>query len=225
MGTFSGVFQVDIASNTLIRITFCNKCFTVTFPTTVFVHGCSCGTNVLLKLKLCTMKTLLFFPTGVANDCCPFLLTCFVLAYKLSFLRADSGPCVLSVKARTATAQHLGLTRSFGPVNSLLKVCMTVGFVRTGLGPVSATRQTRLGPTRFTVMESTSLSMLVTPCLAVKVIVLIVLLIVHFARVPGGNSRSRDVGFNPALGHVFSVRRCHRKIITRFFCMNTRVVY
>lgn len=225
MGTFSGVFHVDIASKTLMRITFCKKCFTVTFPTTVFVHGCSCGTNVLLKLKLCTLNTLLFFPTGVANSCCPFLLTCFVLAYKLSFLRADTGPCVLSVNARRATAQQLGLTRSFGPVKSLLNVCITVGFVRTHLGPVSAMRHDRLSPTRFRMLGRSSLSILVTPCLVVKLMVLTVLFIVHTIGVPGGNSGGRGVSFVPALGHVFGVPRCERKIVTRFFCMNTRVVY
>lgn len=219
------MFQVDIASNTLMRITFCNNCFTVTFPTTVFVHGCSCGTNVLLKLKLCTLKTLLFFPTVVAKYCCPFLVTCFVLAYKLSFLRADTGPCVLSVKARRATAHELGLTRSFGPVKSLLNVCITVGFVRGHLGPVKATRHDRLSPARFRTVHSSSLTMLVTPCLIVKIVVLVVLLLVHVIGVPGDNSRSRSVSFLPALGHVFSVRRCQRKIVTRFFCMNTRVVY
>ncbi len=178
MGTFSGVFEVDITRNTLIRVTFCKNCFTVTFPTTVFVHGCSCGTKILLKLKLCTFNTFLFFPTGVANSCCPFLLTCFVLAYKLSFLRADYGPCVLSVKPRRATAHQLGLTRTFGPVNSLLNVCITVGFVRGHLGPVKASRQTLLPSYRFRTVHSSSLSALVTPCLAVKLIALTIVVIV-----------------------------------------------
>lgn len=214
-----------MASKALIRITFCNKCFTVTFPTTVFVHGCACGTKIVVKLNLCTIKTLTFFPTGLAKGCCPFLLTCFIVAYKLSFLRADYGPCVLSVKARRATAHHLGLTRTFGPVNSLVKVFITVGFVRGRLRPVSATRHTRLDRTRFRTVHSSSLAVLVAPCLAVNVIVLIVLLIVHVSGVPGGTSGSRSVSFVPALGHLCTIGHCHCKMITRFFCINTRVVY
>lgn len=198
-----------------MRMIYCLlKCKYYTIPNTLFVGGCACGSNIVLKLNLCTFKTLLFCPTvldskiGISFDFFVCLLTVFILFTKLSILRASAGSCMLTVNPRDATAHHLGLSRTFGPFKTVAKIIVDRVFVLSRLGKVATARHTRLPTRRLTTVRKRRLGTIAATCIMLNLIVLILLLTVQLAEVPGLDRGNRGVRFNTALHHLVGGGGC-----------------
>lgn len=97
----------------------CLNCFLVTVPTNFFVGGCNCHQNIIFNLLLFNLNTVFFVPKTLVNDFSTFLFYLFIVKYKLIFLRATTGPCIARLNTERATADQLGLSRSFGNLNDV----------------------------------------------------------------------------------------------------------
>ncbi len=207
MTTFRALVRLSTTGTSLIRFTFCNNCTAVTMPTTLFVHGCDCGDNVLLKLTLCTVNTFVFVPTTTCRRFAFFYVSLCMLAFNLTFLRAATGPLVVSLKSPGATAHHLGLTRTFGPVKSLSNVTITTlvilpDLVSSGHSTTKRIVFRSLDRTRGTGVHLRSLTIVHSPCIVLKLLMLIMFLVFMFAGVPRAQNRNMGIGADSALHHL-----------------------
>lgn len=175
---------MSVTDGTLVQVAFYGGYFAMAFPAAMFIRKYSYKAGVMLGLGLYALGALSFFPAKLTGNYYPFLLAYFIMTCGLSFLETSCNPYILSMGTEETATRRLNLAQAFNPIGSLMGMFVAMNFIQNQLHPLDTAERAQLSQTEFEAIRDSDLSILITPYLAIGVVILIMLLVIRLTKMP-----------------------------------------
>lgn len=221
---FSKIFRMSVTDGTLVQVAFYGGYFVMAFPAAMFIRRFSYKAGVLLGLGMYALGAFLFFPAMLTGNYYPFLIAYFILTCGLSFLETSCNPYILSMGSEETATRRLNLAQAFNPVGSLLGMYVAMNFIQNRLHPMDTMERATLSDADFAVVRDSDLAVLVMPYLAIGLVVLLMLLLIRFVKMPRNADKSHAIDFLPTLRRIFRIRNYREGVVAQFFYVGAQIM-
>jgi len=221
---FSKIFRMSVADGALVQVAFYGGYFAMAFPAAIFIRKYSYKAGILLGLGLYALGAFLFLPAKEMGEYYPFLLAYFILTCGLSFLETSANPYILSMGDEKTATRRLNLAQSFNPMGSLLGMYVAMNFIQAQLHPMETAERATLSDAEFEAIKGYDLGVLITPYVIIGVIILAMLLLIAFTKMPKNADQSHKIDFLPTLKRIFSLPRYREGVIAQFFYVGAQIM-
>ena len=221
---FSKIFNMSVTDGALVQVAFYGGYFAMAFPAAIFIRKYTYKAGVLLGLGLYTLGAFLFFPAKMTGQYYPFLLAYFILTCGLSFLETSCNPYILSMGPEETATRRLNFAQAFNPMGSLLGMYVAMNFIQNRLNPMDTQERMNLSPEDFATVRDADLEVLIGPYLAIGIIILIMLFVIRYVKMPTNNDTSHKIDFMPTIKRIFSIAHYREGVITQFFYVGAQIM-
>jgi FHS family L-fucose permease-like MFS transporter len=170
----------------LVQFAFYFGYFFMAFPAALFIRRFSYKSGILLGLSLYAIGAFLFYPAAKYEEYNYFLISLWVITCGLAFLETTANPLILALGDKRTATQRLNLAQAFNPVGSLTGMIIAQVFVLQALrsDDYSAEAYNTLASTELAAIRENDLSVISIPYLSLGVLVLIIMAIIVFTKIP-----------------------------------------
>ena len=221
---FSKIFRMSVTDGALVQVAFYGGYFAMAFPAAMFIRKYSYKAGVLMGLGLYAIGALMFFPAKMTGSYYPFLIAYFVLTCGLSFLETSCNPYILSMGTEETATRRLNLAQCFNPMGSLCGMYVAMNFIQARLHPASTEERALLDDAQFAAMRDSDLSVLITPYLAIGLIIAVMFLIIRFTKMPSNADSNHDVHPLTTLKRIYRITRYREGVIAQFFYVGAQIM-
>ena len=196
LAAFKRIMSMSDTQTSLIQFAFYGSYFCFALPAALFIRRRSFKSGIILGLLLYAAGAMLFLPAARVASYGFYLVAIYVMAGGCSVLETTANPYVMSMgDPRTAT-RRLNIAQSFNPVGSILGILMS----------------------KYFILDDISLYSISGTYAALGLVLLGILVVMLFARMPSGkdDDRSDSVGA--------SFRRLYRRgVVAQFFYVGAQI--
>ena len=221
---FSKIFRMSVTDGALVQVAFYGGYFAMAFPAAMFIRKYSYKAGVLMGLGLYAIGALMFFPAKITGSYYPFLVAYFVLTCGLSFLETSCNPYILSMGTEETATRRLNLAQCFNPMGSLCGMYVAMNFIQARLHPASTEERALLDDAQFAAMRDSDLSVLITPYLAIGLIIAVMFLVIRFTKMPSNADSNHDVHPLTTLKRIYRITRYREGVIAQFFYVGAQIM-
>ena len=221
---FSKIFRMSVTQGALVQLAFYSGYFAMAFPAAIFIKKYSYKSGILLGLALYAVGAFLFFPAKMSGNYYPFLAAYFILTCGLSFLETSANPYILTMGPKENATRRLNLAQSFNPLGSLAGMFVAMKFIQARLNPMSTADRAILSDTELEMIKQSDLSILITPYLTIGLVVVVMFLIILFARMPVNADEDKTLMFASRLKRIFSIHNYREGVIAQFFYVGAQIM-
>ena len=221
---FSKIFRMSVTDGALVQVAFYGGYFAMAFPAAMFIRKYSYKAGVLMGLGLYAIGALMFFPAKMTGSYYPFLVAYFVLTCGLSFLETSCNPYILSMGTEETATRRLNLAQCFNPMGSLCGMYVAMNFIQARLHPASTEERALLDDAQFAAMRDSDLSVLITPYLAIGLIIAVMFLVIRFTKMPINADSNHDVHPLTTLKRICRITRYREGVIAQFFYVGAQIM-
>lgn len=221
---FSKIFRMSVTDGALVQLAFYGGYFAMAFPAALFIRKYSYKAGILVGLGLYAIGALLFIPASMTGIYYPFLIAYFILTCGLSFLETSSNPYILTMGEESTATRRLNLAQAFNPIGSLLGMFTAMSFIQARMNPLSTAERAVLSDAEFEAVKMADLEVLITPYVAVGVVVLALLLVIRFTKMPKNADKDHSLHIGRALKRIFSIPRYREGVIAQFFYVGVQIM-
>ena len=221
---FSKIFRMNVTEGALVQVAFYGGYFAMAFPAAIFIRKFSYKAGVLMGLGLYATGALLFFPAKMVGVYGCFLIAYFVMTCGLSFLETSCNPYILTMGSDETATRRLNMAQCFNPCGSIIGMFVAMNFIQAKLNPMSTEDRALLNEADFTAMKNADLSVLVSPYLAIGLVIVVMFFIIYFTKMPKNGDLSHDVHFLPTLKRIFSLKYYREGVIAQFFYVGAQIM-
>ncbi|SNZ01067.1 L-fucose:H+ symporter permease [Flagellimonas pacifica] len=170
----------------LIQFAFYFGYFFMALPAALFIRRFSYKSGILLGLVLYAIGAFLFYPAALYEEYTYFLISLWVITCGLAFLETTANPLILALGDKRTATQRLNLSQAFNPVGSLTGMIIAQVFVLAALRSDDYTTEaySALSVAELAVIRENDLNIISIPYLSLGVLVLIIMTIIFFTRIP-----------------------------------------
>ena len=198
---FSKIFRMSATDGALVQVAFYGGYFAMAFPAAMFIRKYSYKAGVLLGLGLYAFGAFLFFPAKMTGEYYPFLIAYFILTCGLSFLET-----------------------SCNPMGSLLGMFVAMQFIQAKLHPMGTDERALLNESEFQAIKESDLAVLIAPYLTIGIVILAMLLLIRFVKMPKNGDQNHKIDFFPTLKRIFTLTRYREGVIAQFFYVGVQIM-
>jgi len=221
---FSKIFRMSVTDGALVQLAFYGGYFAMAFPAALFIRRFTYKAGILVGLGLYAFGALLFIPCAINGTYYPFLLAYFILTCGLSFLETSANPYILSMgDPRTAT-RRLNFAQSFNPMGSLLGMFCAMKFIQAKLNPLDTAQRAELSPDAFEAVKQADLEVLIAPYVGVGIFVLLLFLIIRFAKMPRNADTDHSMNLGTVLKRIIKMPHYREGVIAQFFYVGAQIM-
>ena len=213
---FSKIFRMSATDGALVQVAFYGGYFAMAFPAAMFIRKFSYKAGVLLGLGLYAFGAFLFFPAKMTGEYYPFLIAYFILTCGLSFLETSCNPYILSMGTEETATRRLNLAQSFNPMGSLLGMYVAMQFIQA--------KRALLNDSEFQAIKESDLAVLIAPYLTIGLVILAMLLLIRFVKMPKNGDQNHKIDFFPTLKRIFTQTRYREGVIAQFFYVGVQIM-
>ena len=192
---FSKIFRMSATDGALVQVAFYGGYFAMAFPAAMFIRKYSYKAGVLLGLGLYAFGAFLFFPAKMTGEYYPFLIAYFILTCGLSF-----------------------------PMGSLLGMYVAMQFIQAKLHPMGTEERALLNESEFQAIKESDLAVLIAPYLIIGLIIVAMLLLIRFVKMPKNGDQNHKIDFFPTLKRIFTQTRYREGVIAQFFYVGAQIM-
>ena len=221
---FSKIFRMSATDGALVQVAFYGGYFAMAFPAAMFIRKFSYKAGVLLGLGLYAFGAFLFFPAKMTGEYYPFLIAYFILTCGLSFLETSCNPYILSMGTEETATRRLNLAQSFNPMGSLLGMYVAMQFIQAKLHPMGTDERALLNDSEFQAIKESDLAVLIAPYLIIGLVILAMLLLIRFVKMPKNGDQNHKIDFFPTLKRIFTQTRYREGVIAQFFYVGVQIM-
>jgi FHS family L-fucose permease-like MFS transporter len=221
---FSKIFRMSVTDGALVQVAFYGGYFAMAFPAAIFIRKYSYKAGILLGLALYALGAILFLPAKETGTYYPFLLAYFILTCGLSFLETSANPYILSMGDEKTATRRLNLAQSFNPMGSLLGMYVAMNYIQAKLHPMETAGRAALSDAEFEAIKDYDLGVLITPYIIIGVVILVMLLLIAFTRMPKNAGTSNKIDFLPTLKRIFALNGYREGVIAQFFYVGAQIM-
>jgi FHS family L-fucose permease-like MFS transporter len=221
---FSKIFRMSVTDGALVQLAFYGGYFAMAFPAALFIRRFTYKAGILVGLGLYAFGALMFIPCAINGTYYPFLIAYFILTCGLSFLETSANPYILSMgDPRTAT-RRLNFAQAFNPMGSLLGMYCAMHFIQAKMNPASTEERALLQPEAFEAMKQSDLGVLIGPYVGVGIFVLILFLIIRFAKMPRNADTNHSMNLGAVLKRILKIPHYREGVIAQFFYVGAQIM-
>lgn len=221
---FSKIFRMSTTDGALVQLAFYGGYFAMAFPAALFIRKFTYKAGILVGLGLYATGALLFIPCAINGTYYPFLFAYFILTCGLSFLETSANPYILSMgDPRTAT-RRLNLAQSFNPMGSLLGMFCAMKLIQARLNPMDTAQRAKLSPEAFEAVKQSDLSVVIGPYVGLGIFVLILFMIIRFAKMPRTADSDHSMNLGKVLKRILKLPHYREGVIAQFFYVGAQIM-
>lgn len=221
---FSKIFRMSATDGALVQVAFYGGYFAMAFPAAMFIRKFSYKAGVMLGLGLYALGAFLFFPAKMTGMYFPFLIAYFILTCGLSFLETSCNPYILTMGPEESATRRLNLAQSFNPMGSLLGMYVAMNFIQAQLHPMGTAERALLSDPEFEALKEHDLSVLIAPYLAIGAVILLMLLVIRFVKMPKNGDKEKSINFIPTLKRIFHIPHYREGVVAQFFYVGVQIM-
>lgn len=221
---FSKIFRMSVSDGTLVQVAFYGGYFAMAFPAAMFIRKFSYKAGVMMGLGLYAAGAFLFYPAMMMGSYYPFLIAYFVLTCGLSFLETSCNPYILSMGPEETATRRLNLAQAFNPMGSLLGMYVAMNFIQNRLHPMDTIERSKLSMEEFETIRNADLNVLITPYLAIGLVVLLMLLVICLVKMPKNADQSHRIDFANTLKRICGIPHYREGVIAQFFYVGAQIM-
>lgn len=221
---FSKIFRMSVTEGSFVQVAFYGGYFAMAFPAAIFIRKYSYKAGVLMGLGMYAAGALMFFPAKEMGNYYPFLIAYFIMTCGLSFLETSCNPYILSMGSEETATRRLNLAQCFNPMGSLLGMFIAMNYIQAQLNPMDTDERARLSDVEFAAVRDTDLNVLIGPYLAIGLVIIAMLIIIWFVRMPKNGDQSHDFSFWQSLKRIVSIPHYREGVIAQFFYVGVQIM-
>ena len=221
---FSKIFRMSATDGALVQVAFYGGYFAMAFPAAMFIRRFSYKAGVMLGLGLYAFGAFLFFPAKMTGEYYTFLLAYFILTCGLSFLETSCNPYILTMGPEESATRRLNLAQSFNPMGSLLGMFVAMNFIQARLNPLDTAGRAKQNAAEFEAVKEQDLSVLIAPYLAIGAVILAMLLVIWFMKMPKNGDKEKSINFVPTLKRIFRIPHYREGVVAQFFYVGVQIM-
>lgn len=201
LAAFKRIMSMSDTQTSLIQFAFYGSYFCFALPAALFIRRRSFKSGIILGLLLYAAGAMLFLPAARVASYGFYLVAIYVMAGGCSVLETTANPYVMSMgDPRTAT-RRLNIAQSFNPVGSILGILMS----------------------KYFILDDISLYSISGTYAALGLVLLGILVVMLFARMPSGKNDDRSDSVGASFRRLLSNRLYRRGVVAQFFYVGAQI--
>lgn len=201
LAAFKRIMSMSDTQTSLIQFAFYGSYFCFALPAALFIRRRSFKSGIILGLLLYAAGAMLFLPSARVASYGFYLVAIYVMAGGCSVLETTANPYVMSMgDPRTAT-RRLNIAQSFNPVGSILGILMS----------------------KYFILDDISLYSISGTYAALGLVLLGILVVMLFARMPSGKDDDRSDSVGASFRRLLSNRLYRRGVVAQFFYVGAQI--
>ena len=201
LAAFKRIMSMSDTQTSLIQFAFYGSYFYFALPAALFIRRRSFKSGIILGLLLYAAGAMLFLPAARVASYGFYLVAIYVMAGGCSVLETTANPYVMSMgDPRTAT-RRLNIAQSFNPVGSILGILMS----------------------KYFILDDISLYSISGTYAALGLVLLGILVVMLFARMPSGKDDDRSDSVDASFRRLLSNRLYRRGVVAQFFYVGAQI--
>lgn len=222
---FSKIFRMSVTDGTLVQVAFYGGYFCMALPAALFIRRHSFRSGIVMGLALYTVGVLLFIPARAMGSFAPFLVAYFILTCGLSFLETSANPCILLMGDRETATRRLNFAQSFNPIGSLTGMFVAMNFIQARLSPLDTDQRALLDDAQFEALKQSDLGVLVQPYALLGVVLLVLLVLMLFVRIPVERRHEEGGGGHlwPVVKRLWANKPYRNGVVAQFFYVGAQI--
>lgn len=223
---FSKIFRMSVTDGALVQLAFYGGYFAMAFPAAMFIRRYNYKSGVMMGLSLYAIGALLFLPASMSGMYYSFLIAYFIMTCGLSFLETSCNPYILSMGPSETATRRLNLAQSFNPIGSLMGMFVAMNFIQARISPLSTEERATLNDTEFNALRDSDLSILSTPYIYIGLVILLILALVAFVKMPqvGEKSDTSEDSLSASFKRLIHRKRYREGVVAQFFYVGTQIM-
>ena len=201
LAAFKRIMSMSDTQTSLIQFAFYGSYFCFALPAALFIRRRSFKSGIILGLLFYAAGAMLFLPAARVASYGFYLVAIYVMAGGCSVLETTANPYVMSMgDPRTAT-RRLNIAQSFNPVGSILGILMS----------------------KYFILDDISLYSISGTYAALGLVLLGILVVMFFARMPSGKDDDRSDSVGASFRRLLSNRLYRRGVVAQFFYVGAQI--
>lgn len=221
---FSKIFRMSVTEGALVQVAFYLGYFCMAFPAAMFIQRYTYKAGVMLGLTLYAIGALLFVPAQMSGIYYPFLLAYFIMTCGLSFLETSCNPYIYCMGSEETATQRLNLAQAFNPIGALMGMYVAMQFVQAKMHPIDSATRAKLSPEEFEMIKNEDLWVLLQPYIYIGAVILVILAIVRFMKMPKAGDTREEKKLSTALRELVRIKNYREGVIAQFFYVGAQVM-
>ena len=201
LAAFKHIMRMSDTQTSLIQFAFYGSYFCFALPAALFIRKKSFKSGIILGLLLYAIGAMLFMPAAYAASYGFYLVAIYIMAGGCSVLETTANPYILSMGSPETATRRLNIAQSFNPVGSILGILMS----------------------KYFILDSISLYSVSGTYAALGFILLAILVVMLFARMPSGRDNGQQDHVRASFSRLFSNRLYRRGVIAQFFYVGAQI--
>jgi FHS family L-fucose permease-like MFS transporter len=201
LAAFKRIMQMSDTQTSFIQMAFYGAYFCIALPAALYIRKHSYKSGVIMGLVLYALGAILFLPAAGAESYAFYLVAIYIMAAGCSVLETTANPYIMSMGSPETATRRLNIAQSFNPIGSILGILAS----------------------KFFILQDISLYSISGTYTALGVILLAMMVVMLFARMPEG----RDTASQDSLKATF-IRLSHNQpyvwgVVAQFFYVGAQI--
>ena len=228
VAAFKNILLISNFESSLVQFSFYGGYCFMAIPAAIFIKRFNYKKGILMGLGLYAIGCLMFIPSGNMMLFEVFLLSYFILTCGLSFLETSANPYILSMGDEATATRRLNFAQAFNPLGSLTGMIIAKEFILARLNPTSEARRWELAqnnPDLLAQIQQDDLNVIIGPYLILGIIVLVVLVVFAFAKLPSSRSKDgNDINLGKTFQGLISNGRYLQGVVAQAFYVGAQIM-
>ena len=201
LAAFKRIMSMSDTQTSLIQFAFYGSYFCFALPAALFIRRRSFKSGIILGLLLYAAGAMLFLPAARVASYGFYLVAIYVMAGGCSVLETTANPYVMSMGDPGTATRRLNIAQSFNPVGSILGILMS----------------------KYFILDDISLYSISGTYAALGLVLLGILVVMLFARMPSGKDDDRSDSVGASFRRLLSNRLYRRGVVAQFFYVGAQI--
>lgn len=213
LAAFRKIMQMSDTQTSLIQMAFYGAYFCLALPAALFIRKYSYKSGIILGLCLYAAGAMLFLPAAEVESYAFYLLAIYIMAAGCSVLETTANPYIMSMGSPETATRRLNIAQSFNPIGSIMGILIS----------------------KYFILQDISLYSVSGTYAAVGGVLIAIMAVMFFARMPEGSDSSKVQEFqgsttiNTQHSTINSIRRLLNNrvytggIIAQFFYVGAQI--
>ena len=205
LAAFRKIMQMSDTQTSFIQMAFYGAYFCLALPAALFIRKYSYKSGVILGLAMYAGGALLFWPAAKVESYAFYLIAIYILAAGCSVLETTANPYIMSMGSPETATRRLNIAQSFNPIGSILGILVS----------------------KYFILQDISLYSVSGTYAGVGVLLLVIMLVMLFAKMPTSNSQRPTANSQQPIAATFKRLAKNKRyaygVIAQFFYVGAQI--
>lgn len=201
LAAFRKIMQMSDTQTSFIQMAFYGAYFCVALPAALFIRKYSYKKGVILGLLLYAAGAILFLPAASTASYAFYLVAIYIMASGCSVLETTANPYIMSMGSPETATRRLNIAQSFNPIGSILGILVS----------------------KYFILQDISLYSVSGTYAGLGVVLLAIMVIMLFARMPEGKDETKQASLINTFGRLAKNKKYIWGVVAQFFYVGAQI--